>query len=189
MKVSLVINYLSILVWLMPPVKQYKTQYFTFFVILALFDPILYSIYFVFGIQPARFYPILTSLLIISLSNIKERFLWIAIFILILILTYVYYHNQTKLYSLCIILFSIVLYQVVSKLLQIVIQQRLLNLFLSLLLFYSLINEFKFIAIALSLYQGSVSFYLASFTQIFLGISFSFISINTKNFLIPSKLL
>jgi len=188
MKIPLFIQYLSILIWLMPPIRQYKTQYFTFFLILALFDPILYSAYLSFGIHPLKFYPIMTFLLIISLSNIRKQFLWIATSVVILILTYINQNDPARLYYLCIILFSVILYQIINKLMQIIIQKRLLNLFLSLLLFYALINELKFIAIALNLYQGAISYYLATFTQTFFGIIFSFITISTKNYPLPSKL-
>lgn len=188
MNIPIFIQSLSILIWLVPPIRQYKTQYFTFFVILALFDPILYSIYLIFGIQSLRFYPIMTFLLIISLSNNKKQFLWIATSVVILILTYINQNDSARLYYLCIILFSVILYQIINKLMQIIIQQRLLNLFLSLLLFYTLINELKFLAMALNLYQGVISYYLATFTQIFFGIIFSFITITTKNYQLSSKL-
>lgn len=188
MKIPIFIQYLSILIWLLPPIRQYKTQYFTFFLILALFDPILYSVYLSFGIHPLKFYPIMTFLLIISLSNIRKQFLWIATSLVILMLTYVYQNDTERLYYLCLILYSIVLYQIINKLMQIIIQKRVLNLFLSLLLFYALINELKFIAIALDLYQGAMSYYLATFTQIFFGIIFSFITITTKNYPLSSKL-
>lgn len=188
MNIPILIQYLSILIWLVPPIRQNKTKYFTFFLILALSDPILYSIYLIFGIQALKFYPIMTFLLIISLSNNKKPFLWIATSVAILILTYIFNNNPTRLYYLCIILFTVVLFQIINKLIQILIQKRLLNLFLSVLLFYALINELKFIAIALNLYQGSISYYLATFTQIFFGIIFSFITITTKNYQLSSKL-
>ena len=175
------------LIWLAPPIKQYKTQYFYFFLILAITDPILSYLYFIFGLYPLRFYPIMTFLLIISLINVKKKFLWIAASVVLLILTYIYQNDQTKLYIFCIILFSFVLFQIINKLLQMVIQQRVLNLFLSMLLFYTLINELKLVAIVIDDYQGAMSYYLATFTQLFFGISFSFVTINTKNFPISSK--
>jgi len=175
------------LIWLTPPFKHYKTQYFTFFLILAFADPLIYYIYLIFGLYPLNFYPIMTFLLIVSLSNIKKRFLWITASVVVLILTYIYHNDQTKLYVFCIILFSVVLYQIINKLLQMVIQQRVLNLFLSMLLFYTMISELKLIAITINAYRGSMSYLLATFTQLFFGISFSFITINTKNFIISSK--
>lgn len=187
MKIHILIWYFSFLIWLIPPIRQYKTQYFTFFVILALFDPILFSIYKIFGIQTLKFYPIMTFLIIISLSKIKKKFLCFAISIIIILLSYSNQNDPVKLYYFCIILLTAILFQIVNKLMQIIFQQSVLNLFLSLLLVYALINELKFIAIALNLYQGIMSFYLASFTQLFFGISFSFITINTKNIPISLK--
>lgn len=187
MNVHLLVLFLSFLFWLMPPIRQYKTPYFTFFLILAICDPILYSMNLLFGFRTLMFYPTLTFLLIISLSSIKKKFLWFTTSAVIILLTYINQNDPIKLYYLCIILLLVVLYKIVDKLMLIIIQQRTLNLFLSLLLFYTLINEFKFIAVALNLYQGAISLYLALFTQLFFGISFSFITINTKNFHIPSK--
>ncbi len=188
MKAHHLIMYLSALIWLFPPIKQHKTQYFTFFLILAIFDPILYTMYLIFRLQTLKFYPLITFLIIISLSSIKNKLLWLASFVVIIILTYVYQNDTKNLYYLCIILLSVVLFLIINKLMLMIIQHKVLNVFLSLLLVYALINELKFIAIALNLYQGVTSFYLASFTQLFFGISFSFITINTKNFPVPSKL-
>lgn len=189
MKVTFLINYLSILIWLMPPIKQYKTQYFTFFLTLAICDPILYSMYLIFKIQTLKFYPLFIFLLIISLSNIINKLLWLASFVIIIILTYIYQNDTKTLYYLCIILLSIIIFLIISKLMLMIIQHKVLNVFLSLLLFYSLINVLKFISAALSINQGGFSFTLASFSQLFFGISFSFITINTKNFSVPPKLL
>ena len=188
MNIPVFIQTLSILIWLMPPIKQYKTQYFTFFLVLALSDPIIYSVYLIFSIPTLNFYPIMTLLLIISLSDRKKYYLWIVDSLIILIITYIFQNDPIRLFDFCIILFSVVLYQIINKLLQMIIQQKYLNLFLCLLLFYALLNELKFISISLNLYQGSVSYYLATFIQIFFGISFSFITINTKNISISSKI-
>lgn len=187
MNVRQLIPFFSMLIWLMPPIRQYKTQYFTFFVILAFTDPIIFSVYKIFGIQTLKFYPIITFLLVISLSNIKRKILWLATSGVIIILTYINRNDTVNLYYLCIVLLFIILFLIISKLMLMIIQHKILNVFLSLLLLYSLINVLKFIAVALDLYQGSISFILASFTQIFFGISFSFITINTKNIPISFK--
>jgi len=56
-----------------------------------------------------------------------------------------------------------------------------------LLLFYALLNELKLIAMALNIYHGSMTYYLATFVQIFFGILFSFITETKKNIPIFSK--
>ncbi|KAF0140424.1 MAG: hypothetical protein FD122_2439 [Stygiobacter sp.] len=55
-------------------------------------------------------------------------------------------------------------------------------MFLIMLVFYQLISLLKYVAILLDLYKGGISFYLATFSQILLGIGFLFVNINTKNF-------
>ena len=189
MNIPLLIQSLSILIWILPPVRQYKTPYFLFFVVLALSDPIIYSIYYTLGIQSFKFYPIMTFLLIISISNINKKRLWIISAVFILIISYTIQSETLLLYIFCTIIFSIVLFLIIYQLIQLLMQKRILNLFLCLLLFYALLNMLKLIALSLNLYQhGAISYYLGTFIQIFFGILFSFITINTKSFSISSKL-
>lgn len=183
MNILLFIQSLSILIWILPPVRQYKTPYFLFFVVLALSDPILYTMYCTLGIEPLKFYPFMTFLLIISLSNIGKKRFWIISAVFILIISFAIQSEILWLYYFCIILFSIVLFIIIYQLIQLLMQKRILNLFLCLLLFYALLNMLKLIAMSLNLYQqGIISYYLTTFIQIFFGILFSFITINTKSF-------
>jgi len=189
MNIPLLIPSLSILIWILPPVRHYQTPYFLFFLVLASFDPISFTIYYTLGISLYIFNPVIIFLLIISLSNIKKKILWIIATVFILIISYTIRYKTLWIYYFCIIMLSIVLFIIIYQLIQLLIQKRIINLFLCLLLFYTLINMLKLIALSLDLYQqGIISFYLATFIQIFFGILFSFITINTKNFSISSKL-
>jgi len=64
---------------------------------------------------------------------------------------------------------------------------KAVNLFLILLITYDLTNILKYTAIMLSIEQGVISFVLATFIQIFFGIIFSFMSLKTKDFPLPTK--
>lgn len=45
MQIFIIIFYVNLILWLIPPFRQYKTKYFLFFLALALSDPFMYLIY------------------------------------------------------------------------------------------------------------------------------------------------
>src|SRR5574338_664169 len=61
-----IIIYISILVWLAVPIRQYGTRYFIFFLILSLFDPIFISVYYIFKPNISILYLLGTNLLLYS---------------------------------------------------------------------------------------------------------------------------
>lgn len=50
---------ISMIIWFIPPFKQRKTEYFYFFLILALADPITYALYFSIKLTPIILSPII----------------------------------------------------------------------------------------------------------------------------------
>lgn len=181
MNIQLFIMSLSMLIWLFPPVRHFKTPYFLFFLILAFSDPILIALHYIYGLQPLKLYPIMTFMLIFSLNKIYKKSIWIIEAMIIIIITYSIQSHPLWLYYFCIILFTIVLFTIIYQLTQLQIKKRIINLFLCMLLLYAFINELKLIAMSLNLYQGIISYYIGTFIQIFFGILFSFITINTKS--------
>ncbi len=182
------ISFLSICVWIFPPFKQYKSDYFYFFLVLAISSPVAVALFSLFRISPLI--PAVTStfFLISSLMSYrKQRYFFIILSILwfvialnfsiqrnILILTFIGGH-----------IFVVII--LISSLMKYIEKTKAVNLFLILLITYDLINILKFTASLLSIEQGVISFVLATFIQIFFGISFSFISFKTKDFPILVK--
>lgn len=188
MNFPFIIVILSILIWIFPPFKQYKSDFFYFFLILALSDPFGIIALYLLSINPQLLSSAFAFLLISSLvSQLKHRYFFVILSILsaviflsfslprnILIITLI----GTHLTIVLILIYSMIKY---------IQEAKAINLFLILLVTYEFISVIKLIAGFLSYEQGAISFYLATVTQIIFGIIFSFISIKTKDFPLSLK--
>lgn len=170
------------LVWALALFKQYRTNYFNYFLLNALSDPITRLLYLGFHLWPLSFYPTFIVLKNFSLTNRFKLPLILTACLLVLPTSLFLGSNIFWLYLLCLFLTLLIFFTLVNKLIEHINQTRSFSLFLIMLIFYQLISLIKYAAILLDLYKGSISFYLAGFSQIFLGICFIFVNINTKNF-------
>lgn len=173
----------TIAVWIFTPFKQYKSDFFYFFLILALSDPIKLVAFYVLRINPQHLSIAVAFLLISSLvSYSKQRYFFVILSILAAAI-FLSYSIQRNILILSIIGAHLIIFLVlVNYTIKYIEKAKAINLFLMLLITYEFINIIKFIAGLLSYEQGSISFYLGTFTQIFFGIIFSFITIKTKDF-------
>lgn len=170
------------LVWALIPFKQHRTSYFNYFLLNALSDPITRVLYLGFHLWPLSFYPTFLLLKNFSLTDRFKLPLILTTSMVVLSTSLFLGDNMFWLYLLCLIFSLLIFFTLVNKLIEHINQTRSFSLFLILLILYQLITSLKYAAILLDLYKGVISFYLAGFSQIFLGICFLFVNINTKNF-------
>jgi len=174
---------ISTVVWILPPFKQYKSDFFYFFLILAFTDPLTIIGVYLLGISPHYVQTALGILLISSLVyRPKHRYFFVILSILtfVVFLSFSLQRNITHLTLIAthfIIVSFLILY-----FMKYVQEKKAINLFLVFLVTYEFINVIKLIASSLSYEHGVISFYLATTTQIFFGIIFMFITIKTKDF-------
>ena len=144
------LGYISSVVWLFPPVRQYKTRVFWFFLILALTDPIALTLGRQLGVFTTQFYIISFTLLPISLSPLKKVNRKNIIFVVLLfatgILTLIFPWHLSSLYY-CII--SVLLLLIFLKIIfSIIAETGKLNLFYMVLIMYQssmLLRSFMFL--------------------------------------------
>ncbi len=182
MTINEIISYLSMLVWALTLFKQYKTSYFTFFLINAVMDPTAHILHLGFHLMPLSFYPTFILLKNFSLTKRYKSIFIVLASIIVLSISHLLGGKIFWLYLLCLGFSLVIFFTLVNKLIEHINQTRSFSLFLIMLIFYQLISLLKYAAILLDLYKGVTSFYLATFSQIFLGIGFIFVNINTKNF-------
>lgn len=154
-----------------------------FFIILAVFDPIRFLLFYTLKVNPNNLSAASALLLLSSLITKKNiRNILIAASVpLALFFTSGNFPRSIPSGSSCFIHVAIV-YVLIDIFIRYLSENRAVNLFLTLLITYELITILKIVAAILSYEGGAVSYYLASFIQIFFGILFSFINIDTKNF-------
>jgi hypothetical protein len=188
MKLTLpfIITYFSMLAWIFPPFKQYRTNYFLFFIVLAISEPINTLLFFL----QIHFKPYLVMILILYYSLLPKTgrtkiFLSIAFLLSIPAAICLSQNYQVIIY---IILFLGIFLIIIQEFMLYIEKYKALNLFYMLLITYILSLIYKMIAGVLDLIHGMVIFYLTSFLEVLFGIFFTFINIKTRDFRLFKKM-
>jgi hypothetical protein len=182
MLIPYIIFYLSIFAWLFPPFKNRKTEYFLFFLILAVADPLVYLLIAATKIDPIQIYPFINYALIVSLIEFnKVRKNWI-LFIIPLIGLFLasFFLSFIFLYGIKILLSSIILFFFLKAALLYVNKHQSINLFFLLLILYEITIVVKYIFVATHTRTGIIYFFIMSFFETFLGIYFTFFNVNSS---------
>jgi len=166
----------SVVVWILPPFRQYKSYMFDFFLVLALIDPIT----FVYGITtrkslPLAIFTLFVFLLIVSVTseeNLKKlKYLFVAtpiFFIsLIPILETVHYHFFI-IFENFVLLFIFLKWLITDY-----VEKRKLKVFYLILVFYILTVILKYFNLLIGFADASQFFIITSIAQIFFGLFFS----------------
>ena len=167
------------IVWLFPAIKQYKTDYFYFFLVLAIAEPLVLSFLFIWKLTPQITAPFFLLFLAGSLRPKKLLRLPFALIFLFIFVWFIKESNNALLLTGSIghlIIFMIIISMLIDQL----NKRQLLSGFLVLLSIYELINVLKVLIVVTDLLHGSTQFYIASFFQILFVLLFSFISIKSS---------
>ncbi len=188
MNIPVIISISSIIVWALPPFKQYRTDYFYFFLILAFTSPFNIIIIYLLRISPLLI-AVMSSFLLISslMSYKKQRYFFVILSIISFVISFGFSIHRNTLIILLILTHIIVVLILINSFIKHLQETKAVNLFLILLVTYEFINIVKFIAGLLSFEQGAISYHLPSFIHLFLGITFIFVSLKTKDFPILSQ--
>lgn len=181
MIIAKVISIISMIFWIYPAIKQYKTDYFYFFLVLAIADPLMMSFLFIWKLTAQFTAPFFMLILIGSLRPKKLLWLPFALIFLFIFVWLIKESNNALLLTGSIghlIIFMII----ISRLIDQLNKRQLLSGFLVLLSIYELINVLKVLVMVTDLLHGITQFYIASFFQILFGLLFSFISIKSSRF-------
>ena len=168
----------SIIVWLFPPIRQFKGSYFIFFLILAITDPLsyLYTFILFIGANNLWIYLISFYLIIVSISdkdNIKKyKYFYIIFFIILILLLFLKleYHY----YLLLIVVEHLVIFFMFLKLfITGYVNNNKFNIFLIILLAYELLFILKYFILLAGFADADAFFMVTSFAQIAIGLFFS----------------
>lgn len=174
------ITYLSSIVWLLIPIRQYKTRFFLFFLLLGLYDSVFISAYYLFKVDISVLYLLGSCLLLYAVLfniNVRTKYI-ITIFIFIIcVIVAIYFPTMIVLLQLMIhllIFFSFLKIFTISY-----SDTRKLSAFFLILLSYEFSLLFKFFIYLTEFEIGMMYFHLTTVFQILIGIFFLFI--NEKN--------
>jgi hypothetical protein len=180
---SKILIYTSIVVWLIPPFKQFRTNYFLFFLILAIIDPIsfLYRNLIAKNI-PFEFYIFANFLLLISLlendSRKKNAFLFFSFGLILLgIITFANFTINQNLIILLAFQF-LMLADILKKFIVNYAFEKRISFFLLVLIFYFLTMITKFLNVLTGFADATAFFIITSIAQIIFGLFFSIVREN-----------
>jgi len=171
---SLPLHVISIIIWLLVPLRQWRGKFFYFFLILGLLDILVSLFYDFLGIEQFNLYILSSYLLIVSLQTKyfikKYRYLLILLFGLAFIAAtpYQLIENQIILLTLHIIILVRILYLFIYD----VGNFSRVNLFYVFLLLYEISVISKFLNLFLNLVDGATYFHFTTIFELFIGLFF-----------------
>ncbi len=176
MTIPYLLFFISILIWFFPPFRQYKTEYFLFFLILAVADPVGALLNIFLAVKPIHENLVVTFLLIIALIDGKQlKKNWIIVILSFLILLAAMLNLPLiDSYGIKILLSSIILFIILKNSLLYFNKNQTVNLFFLIFILYEITIIIKYIYTASRTHTGIIYFYTTSFFELFIGIYFCF---------------
>ncbi len=170
--------YSSIIIWLIPPIRQYKNRYFFFFLFLALADPIVLISNNVFhqDFITKIIYSSTSYLMIISLlkwQSVRKYSLLIVITLLVLILLNILITSSNFYFAIVASCFSIIILMLLKNFIVSYADQRKIDLFVLMLLFYLSTMILKVFNFLIGFADATAFFYITTIFQILFGLFFS----------------
>lgn len=176
----LIIIFTLAFIWLIVPVRQYKTKYFLYFLILGVLDPIYITSFYLFKVNVETIFLLGTGLLTFGAFinfNIKYRLVLSSI-ITILCLASILYYKEYYL-EIELIIHLAIFFNFFAILLKDFSMHRDIKYFSLLLVLYEISLLVKFYLTFSQTQLGPSYFHFTSIIQIIIGIFFLFI--NEKN--------
>ncbi len=175
--VTKLLLFTSIIVWLLPPFKQYKGKYFLFFLILACIDPI--SLFFIYIIRyplPSQILVLFNYCLLLSLIEknfLRKNWIWILLIALVLLSPTIFHFNRNEIILVYILLqFGITLI-ILKNLITNFVSAGKLSLFHLVFIFYQFTAIAKYYNLLIGFADATAFFILTSIAQIIFGLFFS----------------
>lgn len=182
MLIAKFISYFSIIIWFLPPLRQRNTKYFTFFLILALADPVTIILMYATKIYSIKISLIITYILIVSVLQHKNNLKHLSVLLSILVLLFVVdiYFTINEIFLVKVFLSSALVFIFLKETILYLNKDLKINLFLLILTFYEITIVTKFIIYITQLNLGVIYFYITTAFEIFIGIFFIIYNVNNS---------
>jgi hypothetical protein len=176
MIIAYVIGILSDIVWLFAVFRQIKTNYFYFFLVLAVSVILLLNF-----IHPARLYLVQGLFLIVSLYNFRKipYYIPVLLFTLIIAIILAIELSIKTIVPFLIVEHLIIFFIILKRTVIYSYEHKKLNVFHFVLLLFEITAITRFIVVLKNQRTGIIFFYIMAAFGIFLGIFFLFY--NEKN--------
>lgn len=187
MKYSVYLTLLSVFVWILPWLRQYKTEYFLYFVVLAVAGTGGYVLGMLTDITSNHFYPAAFLFMLYSLSTHSKKNLILAAAFISLVAFPLIKPGNGWLMGIPALINLVMLVIMLGRIVADLSDKREVNLFKVLLFVYISIDLMKQFVYAVMVAPGYWYYKIGVAAQILLGIAFCFINVNTKVFKLQMK--
>lgn len=184
MNVIQIIKYTSSVIWALPPFRQYKGNFFYYFLFVALSDPIVVLLRSHLRMVPSNIYFVITFFAaLVSIISINKKIKWqLVIPVLIAVLTLgLSIPNWDIAYIVCIIL-VLILYYSIRHTIVYSGKNRCVSLFHFLFLIYNASLLFKLVNAMMDPIKGATYYFSTTIFEIMLGILFCIFREEDKRF-------
>lgn len=178
-QLSKVLYYIGVIIWIFPAIRQRKTNFFYFFLVLAIGDPIVFTSVFLTGDNPSHaLFVYMSYVMLISILEkrvIKKHLIIFVIPFLFMILTNVFTDIMDgNALRMTFILIHSLIFSIILKLYAFNQSEKgTINWFYILLLFYELTVIFKFVGVTFEFANATSYFIITTLFQIAFGLFFS----------------
>lgn len=180
------VRYLLAITWIFPAFKNYKTNFFIYFLLLAVADPVSHIYRQVFN-QPIPqilylvIIPVLQLTSLIRWKNQRNVYSFLAIVLTCSVTTSIIFQNIYYDLSLGFLFQLIIFFQILKLFAINIYTTGSFNFFLIILIFYQLTNATKLLVLLLKTESYLYHFVITGAVQILIGIFFSFFNVNSKS--------
>ena len=186
--VYIIIYYIIFGIWIFPPIRQYNTKYFYFFLVLLIGEITTFIFYYSLKINTILIYSIVGYILLLSLlsrGTIKKYIVYIIILLLLISLIDFSLKNSSH---ILLISFQILVSLILIKNLIIEFRDKKeINLFSIILIFYVLTLISKFLNLFAGMTDAYTYFLITSPFEILLGLFFSIFKANNSQLILQLK--
>lgn len=177
MEIGIIFHRISFWVWIFPVFRQYKNQYFYFFLFLPVFDIMTVVFRNYLFISSNAPYVIQALLLIASLQKIDTLKKQLSLkFVFVLAVIFIVLVVNNRIFEIYIIGFFqfIILYYILLHFFRYNLEKQTLHLFYIVLVLFQVLNVFKFVNIVALNYTGYFYSTVTTVFQVLTGLFFSF---------------
>lgn len=183
MNAEVILALLGLVIWLFPLYRQYKTEYFPFFLVMAAGAPVAIALALLFGGKTNNYFPSLYLLLLTAFLRKKEfYFTGIILSILLAFAANGLHFASIWLFSIPLAVSFLIMLLLLSRLSAEAFGNQRINLFTLLLFVYFCIDIAKLFDMVVKIDPGYKMYLIGSIAQYFFAAAFCFININTKSF-------
>ena len=173
----------GLVIWLFPLYRQYKTEYFNFFLVMAAATPAALALAFLIGGKTNNYFPSFYLLLLTAFLR-KKEFYYTGIIISIILafaLNRLHFAN-IWLFTIPLAISFLIMLILLTQLSSDAFGKGIVNLFTLLLFIYFCIDIAKLFDMVVKIDPGYKMYLVGSVAQYFFAAAFCFISCNTKTF-------